>query len=450
MRDKFLIRGPQLSANSIRRVVPFAAAPPQLGWVIFVLAAVVTGLLKTDFLWTWTNRVSLGGDFASNIWGPAHGLLHGFNPFIPDHVYQTQYQTTTGAMYTPDVYLLAAPASFAPFRAGAIVFFSAMVIITWCVVLVLIRPWTTSRMIAGAVLGAVVLYSLPSEYSLLLGQPTALLGLGVALTIRAVVKEQMGWLAVVGVSLALLKVQTGLPIVLVLLALGAFWVVVRAIALTLLLSLPALIAEVGVAHGIAGLFRTWRTNLDFLNSVNATSTLANRVDLAGTVFRLGVVNINVVQLVSAVALSAVAVFVVRRVRPGLWMWPFVASYLLLVLYHQQYDVLLVLLCFVPVLLAPRYDLKVRLLCLSLLLVEFACRSGFIISRISPTKLQQFYSDTSSLTTFVVLAIFILAAARALADERHGITAARRSPTMSSLSARALVERSRRFAQRGAR
>jgi len=364
---------------------------------------------------------ALEGDFRASIWAPAHGLLHGLNPFVANHLYETRYRTPAAALYTPDTYLVMAPASFVPFTAGAILFFLAMLGFTWGTVLVVIRPWTTDRLIAGAFFGAVVLYSLPSEYSLSFGQPTALLAFGVALTTRAAIRRDTSWVAVIGLTIALLKVQTGLPVVLLLLAMSMYKVVVRAIALTLVLSLPGLIAEVRAAHGVSEVITTWRTNLRFLNTLNSTVNLRLRVDLAGTAFRLSHYDITVLSLLFGIALSVFAVIVVRRFAAGLWMWPFISTFLTLVLYHQQYDVHVPLLCFLPIVLEFEYHREVWLACAGLLLVDLVCRPGFATHWVSllETTPGTFFGGISTLTTFVLLVLTVLITARLLVAQRRG-------------------------------
>jgi hypothetical protein len=385
----------------------FESVNPQIGWTIFILAFVVTGVTQSHFLWV---TQSLGGDFAVDVWNPTHALVHGINPFIPSRLYEARYSQSPAAMYTPDTYVILAPAIFVPVRLGAVVFFSAMLACTWATVLVVIRPWTTRRIILGALLGTAILFSLPSEDSLSFGQPTALLAFGVALTIRASIRRDTGWIAVIGVTLALLKVQTGVPIVLVLLAVGTYSVVIRAIGLTLLLSSPGIIAELRAAHGLSGLIRTSRMNLQYLNEMNATFTLRIRVDLAGTVYRLDHYDITILQLVLGLVLAILAVVIIRHVGPGLWMWPFISSFLTLVLYHQEYDVLVPLLCFIPILLEGHSRIEERWLCLSLIMIDLACRPTFIPHWLKILKVQNasFSDGVSTITTLILLAIAILA------------------------------------------
>jgi hypothetical protein len=364
---------------------------------------VATGVIKSHFLWAPTQ--GLGADFTLSVWGPVHALVHGIDPFLLKSSYETRYHYPA-ALYTPDIYLIMAPAVFVPVRAGAVILFSAMLALTWGTVLVVIRPWTTGRLVAGALLGALVLFSLSSELGLSEGQPTALLAFGIALAIRAAIRGDTGWIAVIGVAIALFKVQTGLPIILVLLAMGAYVVVVRSIVLTLLLSLPGLIAEVIAAHGIFGLLRSWRTNLQFFNSLNSTASVSIRLDLAGTVYRLDHYDVIILQAIFLILLSVLALTVIRHLEPECWMWPFVGSFIVLVLYHQQYDLLIALLCFVPILLEPHSYLDVRLISFGLLVVDLVFRPAFA-----------FYGGISTLTTFGLLAILLLVAARALAGWR---------------------------------
>jgi hypothetical protein len=369
---------------------------------------VVTVTVKTHFIWAGNLQSSvLEGDFRDAIWGPAHGLIHGLNPFISDQVYQTQYGTPTAALYTPDIYLAMAPAALVPFTAGAIIFFIAMLVSTWATVLVVIRPWSADRLIMGALFGALVMFSLPSEYGLAFGQPAALLAFGAALTIRAAVKGDTGVTAVIGVTIVLLKVQTGLPIVLVLLAMAMYRVVTRAVALTLVLSIPGLIAEVRAAHGILGVLRTWRTNLHFY-TLNSTA-MRMRVDLAGTGYRLSNYDITVLSFLFGIAISVIVVLVIRRLEPGLWMWPFISSFLTLALYHQQYDVLIPLLCFLPIMLEFHYDFRVWLTCFSILLVDLLCRPSFAAHWINLLNVTPatFIGALSTFTTFALLFMMCL-------------------------------------------
>jgi hypothetical protein len=401
-----------MSAIRLRQIpVAFGLMRPRIAWIIFCLTVLATAVAKSHFLWA---TQSLGQDFMISVWNPTHALLHGLNPFVANHPYEAAYKygRSTASLYTPDIYLVMAPAVFVPLRAGAVIYFIAMLAFTWGTILVVIRPWTSSRIIAGALFGAVILFSLPSEEGLSAGQPTALLAFGVALAIRSAIRGEAGWIAVVGVTIALMKIQTGLPIVLLFLAMGTYWVVIRAVALTLVLSLPGLIAEVRAAHGVLGLIRSWGTNLHY---PDATLALGIRVDLAGTVYRLDHYNATVLQGLFGVVLSVLAVLLIRRVRPGLWMWPLVGSFLTLVVYHQEYDVLILLLCFVPIILEPNYYLEVRMACLGMMVIDLACRPTFIPFwlKVLNVRYVSFPGGISTLTTFLLLAIAILVSMRIL-------------------------------------
>ena len=313
-----------------------------------------------------------------------------------------------------------APAAFVPVKAGAVVFFGAMLACTWATVLLVIRPWTTGRMIAGALLGAVVLYSLPSEDGLSIGQPTALLALGVALAIRAIIRSETGWIAVIGVTITLLKLQTtsgrGDP--------SGNWDLQgrnpRDCADTIT-EPPWPDRRSEAAHGVLPLIRSWRTNLHYFNTLNSTLTLRIRVDLAGTAHRLTHYDITILEFVFAAAFGIAAVLLIRRVGPGLWMWPFISSFLTIAIYHQQYDVLVPLLCFIPIILEQDYRFEVRLICIAMLLVDLACRPNFLphwqeLFRVSNASA---IGGISTLTTFILLAIVILVSGRVLAKWRSG-------------------------------
>lgn len=152
------------------------------------------------------------------------------------------------------------------------------------------------------------------------------------------------WAGPLGIVLACLKPQFGLPLIVVVLALGGLRLVVRGLVALTVLSLPPLIACVVAEGGIGGFARAILSVAAHAGSVDAptglSSPVQSRIDLAGVLARsTGIILPTSAQL-ALLAVMTVIVIVACRTAPGSAVSVGV-GYTLLGIVHSAYDLVLV-------------------------------------------------------------------------------------------------------------
>lgn len=128
-----------------------------------------------------------------------------------------------------------APFAALPVPLALYAFTFASILVIWAGIFPLAKPTEPRAVLGAAACGAFAIFIGGGPETLLLGQPTGFILLGLAIVVRA----RRPWLAGVGFLLAATTLQTGLPLALALLVLGGWPVVWRGITLVLACSVPA-------------------------------------------------------------------------------------------------------------------------------------------------------------------------------------------------------------------
>jgi glycosyl transferase family 87 len=290
-------------------------------------------------------------DFRDAFYYPSRALLDGVNPYDPV-AYQAHYPVARPTSpYAPHSLLLHVPFSLLPYRAAQFAYDALNLLLILYLARACLRA-VRGRAGAAAVLGlaTVVLLSRPTHQTLFLGQISCIVVAGVYLALLE--EERRPWLAAAGLALACMKPTYGVPLVVALLVLGRTRTAVRGVVLAGVASLPALPLLARAAGGLGALASSILgayTIMDADHAVNAaTSTI--RLDAVAMIERLagrplpGVASM----LVSLALLGAGSAAAARLARRGgnagrVAAAGAVCLTLLVCIYHQAYDAVLLVL-----------------------------------------------------------------------------------------------------------
>jgi hypothetical protein len=149
---------------------------------------------------------------------------------------------------------------------------------------------------------ALLLAWLPTQLTFQTGNPSMLV-VGAAVFVLGRRKDD--WPTALGLTVCLLKVQFALPMIVLLLSIRLWRVVVRAIAMIVLLSLPALVFAVLNSGAVSTFLDSLLTNLAAQHTSaygNLTTPGAYRWDLAGILGRLTGINLGMGVQISLVCM----------------------------------------------------------------------------------------------------------------------------------------------------
>jgi len=250
-------------------------------WLVALVAVIVT----STQVWVMWRSLSTPAvlftssfDYKISLWAPTHGLFDGLNPYDPSNLAYTQmFDVIEAALHPPMVLLLASPTTGFDLNTGYLLFVLVSSLMMWAAAVIMIPPSDRRSTIAVVVTGLLLTVSGPGDEVLRLGQVTAFVVLGLALTLRF----SKTWWGAFGVALVLVSPQFGLVVSVALLALRHFRLVLRGWLLAVLLSLPVAIWAVLDAGGI-GVFG--RGVVGNLRNAGGLGNALNRMDLPG---RLG-------------------------------------------------------------------------------------------------------------------------------------------------------------------
>jgi Glycosyltransferase family 87 len=318
---------------------PAGGARRRLAWVAAgVLAAAVSSwaMYQEVAAYHHPTVILAGQDFWNNTWLALRELMSGANIYAPVHAVVPGIEPAWPASpHVPASLLWQAPFAAMPIPIALFAFTLASILAIWAGIFVLARPAAPWAVIGTAACGAFAIGIGGGPETLLLGQPTGFMLLGLAILVRT----RRPWLAGLGLMLAATTLQTGLPLALALLVLNGWPVLWR--GMTLILGCSAL--PVGLEVANSGLSR-------LVTSFTASAAVhlgrqSNRIDLGALLRALGIS--TVLQVAAGIALLGGCLAYIatlpheaRRIDspPVLSL---VVSVTLLCTYHQYYDMLLV-------------------------------------------------------------------------------------------------------------
>ncbi len=349
---------------------PAVATRRGTGWAVlgYALVAALIGLRA------WTDLHVPGhpelahygyADFRDAVYYPVVALLDGANPYDAVAYARDYPVTSTFALYGPHTLLLHLPLGLlSPHAAAAAYFALTLTLMPLVAVLALRLAGRTPDVTAVFALAALMLLSRPGQSNLFLGQYAATMAVAVALALRP--PGTATWLVALGVALALMKPNYGLPLAVLLLARGEWRAVLgggAAAALAAAVPAAVIVAHTGLEAPLALL--TGNVSIFAAQPQFGTDSSVIRIDAASLVGRLAgappvAVQIALAALLLGVAAGGVAVAAraaTRRARHAAD--ALICLTLLTVVYHQSYDALLLALPLAWVCLAPAADAPPR-------------------------------------------------------------------------------------------
>jgi hypothetical protein len=287
-------------------------------------------------------------DFRLAVYYPTQAFWHGVNPYNSS-TYLARYPVDVAFMaYAPATFLLYLPAGFLALPVASIGYFVLTLALTVLLGAAAVRISGYGRSSAAvlATSGALLL-SRPGQWNLLLGQVTIPVVLGVYAAV--LLPRRSPAAAGVGVAFSLLKPNFGIPLIVLLLAQGARRAVLWGLGLAALVNLPLLLVlagrEGGIGRLVATLLQTQRGFVAYHS--NDPLKKVGRIDLP-----------DLVGLIQGVPVGRAASLLIAGTVIGLACWALVrlgsrgdensrrlsvgitCCAVLLVVYHQGYDLLL--------------------------------------------------------------------------------------------------------------
>lgn len=344
---------PNSRVNRVRRVAVWVL------WSVALAAAAirVAGLLADPTLpgETWQRLHANLVDFRDIIWVPGRYLLDGGNPYDPGPYLAAQPWAQEFDPYAPAWLLLAIVIAPLPFLVAAAVY-QALTTVVAIVLLRVLSRWVFPRAVDIAVPAGLLWLNLwyPGRGSME-GGASIIAVLGVVLVLRSLCRAdpatRLGSLSCsIGIALALIKPQFGLPFMLFALVDRRWRDVLRGVAALFVASLPVIIVCSVAAGGFGGFIQSVLRDLAFANSPGAPTGLGSpfqlRVDVVGLLARDGWVDQPgwFEAAVTCVALAAGA-FAVWRTREPLALCATTSAACLLGFVHFPYDVVVIFLPF---------------------------------------------------------------------------------------------------------
>lgn len=288
-------------------------------------------------------------DFRNTIWTPGRFLLDGGNPYDPDAYLAENPWELPFSLYAPAWLGLAVILAPLPYLASVAVF----QVLSIGVAIVLLRvlcKWAMPTMADLAVpvglLWLNIWYPGRGAISVQLGSLLGVLGALLVLRSLSAQRSRVDRAAVLGVALSLVKVQFGV-VALFALAGGRFREAWRGVLGMVLASVPIVVVCSLAAGGPIPFVRSVLRDFKVLSSDLAPTGLSNpvqrRFDLLGELARWGLTHPPAwLQIAILVPALAAVVFVVRRTRDPLALSTVLVTAMLIGVYHNPYDLVLLI------------------------------------------------------------------------------------------------------------
>jgi hypothetical protein len=319
--------------------------------VALLAAALGFALMRVGFL-SSIGGVRLGApaamnDFYDTVYYPVRALIEGGNPYDRQW-FIARYPVENYPPYLPINLLIHFPFGlFAP-GVSAALYFAMTVLLTFALAVVSLRVNSIKpRLDRAALVAALILLSRPGHWTLLYGQHTILLAL--VMYVALLTGRSAPFWSGLALALAVHKPMFGLPLGVVMLAVGYLRAVGIGVLLSVLANLPVTLLLARRAGGLGAFLHTmlagyhdWQT-LPIANP----ATSFNRIDATAFVSRLlGLPLPDPVQAAMGLAIVAAAAFAAHRLRtrsgPGALeiLTGLVCSSTLLVGFHIGYDMVI--------------------------------------------------------------------------------------------------------------
>ena len=241
-------------------------------------------------------------DFRDTVWLPIRYLWHGGNP----------YDTTTYPLWapanasgfflrTPGIMTLMMPLAALPWNAAVFVWtVFGLLMVLWIAWYSVQLSGLPKRVDTACAIAALLLVWLPTQLAFQTGNPSMLVA---GATVFVLGRRRDDWPTAAGLAVCMLEMPFGIPVIALLLSIHLGRLVIRAIGILVLLSLPATLLVVLNSGSLSAFWNSLMTNLDAQRVSTYASLTAPgtyRWDLAGIIGRSTGINFGMgVQLLLA-------------------------------------------------------------------------------------------------------------------------------------------------------
>lgn len=308
-----------MSATSARRprwrhvlIVVLWAAGVLLG-LLHIADTVAHAIGPTD---PWQTSTGTLLDYRDLVVGPGQAMLAGENPYDPVAYLSTRPWAQEFTPYAPAWLLASMALGWLPLQTGAAIFLTVMA------ALMAHGSHALGRWVAPGrsawVAPVIFIYLMLWPQSNLLG--TSVLATYGAILVFSGIARRQTWLPAIGLALAIVKPQFGVPLLGLVLAMGVLSVAIRGVVLVIAASIVPLVMCVVAAGGPTGFIDSLIRLVLFSSSGSAPTGLTgknmNRIDLMALAHRTGLESWVFGAAVASLVLYAAVLLLVRLWRLG--------------------------------------------------------------------------------------------------------------------------------------
>lgn len=226
-------------------------------------------------------------DFRDATYFPIREFLAGGNPYDPAAMFAHWPVRQNFNLYQPYHLVLHLPFALPDYRIGAVAFTLASLLLLGVLALLAARRARLPLVLGTVVIGALLVTSQVGKAQLYVGQVNPLIAVGVAGALLA--RSSHPRVAALGLAVAWLKPQFGLPLAVLLFARGSRRVALGGTAIAAIASLPVVALLVYRGGGVGPFLDVIGANLQYASGTSygaVDSMTAQRVDLAAVFFRV--------------------------------------------------------------------------------------------------------------------------------------------------------------------
>ncbi|RAS63911.1 uncharacterized protein DUF2029 [Lentzea atacamensis] len=256
-------------------------------------------------------------DFRDALYFPIREFLAGGNPYDPAAMFEHWPVRQNFNLYQPYHLVLHLPFALPEYRIGAIAFTLASLVLLGVLGLLAARQAKLPLVLGTVVIGALLVTSQVGKAQLYVGQVNPLIAVGAAAALLA--RSSHPRVAALGLAVAWLKPQFGLPLAILLFARGSRRVALGGTVIAALASLPVVGLLVYRGGGVGPFLDVISVNLAHASGTSygaVDSVTAQRVDLPAVFFRVTDWLPPAAELTALVGVLAATAYLARKLDRG--------------------------------------------------------------------------------------------------------------------------------------
>jgi hypothetical protein len=256
-------------------------------------------------------------DFRDALYFPIREFLAGGNPYDPAAMFDHWPVRQNFNLYQPYHLVLHMPFALPEYRIGAIAFTLASLLLLTLLGLLAARRAKLPLVLGTAVIATLLVTSQVGKAQLYVGQVNPLIAVGAAAALMA--RSSHPRVAALGLAVAWLKPQFGLPLAVLLFARGSRRVALGGTVIAALASLPVVGLLVYRGGGVGPFLDVIAANLAHASGTSygaVDSPTAQRVDLPAVFFRVTDWLPPAAELVALIGVLAATAFLARKLDRG--------------------------------------------------------------------------------------------------------------------------------------